>query len=583
MTTSMKKAKILVIDDEEGMRDLLAYELSKVGYAVTTAASGSEGIALARKQYFDLAITDLKMPGMDGLETIAGLKNVDPRLEVIMITGYATVETAVACMKLGAYDYIQKPFNHSEFQMVVERALEKAKLKADVALYESSQAVLSTLVREDLLRFISDLVLQVVQADEAALLLPEEGGGLSAVYCKGKTDTVSVADRAEACRRLAAQDGRPFVLTEGMWNDPRCADVRGWEQVRSAIIYPLVSNNQLVGMLNLNRVATPDPFTQCDLDRVALISNQIAVALANANLYRELEERINKLKTVEGQSLFREKIATIGTLASGIAHEINNPMAFIKSNLMQMSDLLQTLKRFFSLVERVCTAPPESGASAASLHTSLQELRDAWTGERIQDVTETFLMILNESAAGVERIEKIVKGIFEFSQGSSEEKEPVDLLHPVESALNVLQAGFRSRAVIVRELKPLSPVIGKEKQLALVFLNILLNAVQAVPGGGEVRIRSYQDNGWNCVQIRDDGPGIPPENLSKIFDPFYTTKDIGKGKGLGLSVCLGIIQSYGGTIDVESAPGCGTTFTVRLPSLKAGMPQEIPEGSLPAV
>ncbi|MHB8878760.1 MAG: sigma-54-dependent transcriptional regulator, partial [Myxococcaceae bacterium] len=151
------RATVLVIDDEPGMREMLSYELSQEGFEVETAESGMAAVEAVKRRRFDLAVTDLKMPGMDGVATVEALRTLDPDLEVIVATGYATVETAVACMKRGAYDYIQKPYDLAELKLLLDRAMQKSHLQGVVALYEASRALLATLKHSELVQIVVGL------------------------------------------------------------------------------------------------------------------------------------------------------------------------------------------------------------------------------------------------------------------------------------------------------------------------------------------------------------------------------------------------------------------------------------------
>jgi DNA-binding NtrC family response regulator len=165
------RAAVLVIDDEPGIRDMLAYELSMEGFDVETADSGMAAVEAVKRRKFDLAVTDLKMPGMDGVATVEALRSLDPDIEVIVATGYASVETAVACMKRGAYDYIQKPYDLAELKLLLERATQKSHLQSVVALYEASRALMSTLNHADLVQLVVTLAQRVLRADNIGLLL----------------------------------------------------------------------------------------------------------------------------------------------------------------------------------------------------------------------------------------------------------------------------------------------------------------------------------------------------------------------------------------------------------------------------
>ena len=171
MTT---RAAVLIVDDESGIRDMLSFELAQDGFDVETAESGLAAVEALKRRKFDLAVTDLKMPGMDGVATVEALRGLDSDIEVIVATGYASVETAVACMKRGAYDYIQKPYDLDELKLLFGRAMQKSHLQGMVALYEASRALLATLKPSDLVRLVVTLAHRVLRADDIGLLLVEK-------------------------------------------------------------------------------------------------------------------------------------------------------------------------------------------------------------------------------------------------------------------------------------------------------------------------------------------------------------------------------------------------------------------------
>ena len=164
-------AHILVVDDEAGMRDLLTMEFESRGYRVTTACDGAEAVEKFQKEEFQLVVSDVKMPRMDGIAALEAIKNVNPDVEVIITTGFGSIDTAVAAMKKGAYDFVQKPFNLDEIMLLVEKALEKSDLKALLALYESSKAIFSAVKLDQLFDLVTDLVQRVLRADECSVML----------------------------------------------------------------------------------------------------------------------------------------------------------------------------------------------------------------------------------------------------------------------------------------------------------------------------------------------------------------------------------------------------------------------------
>jgi PAS domain S-box-containing protein len=256
-----------------------------------------------------------------------------------------------------------------------------------------------------------------------------------------------------------------------------------------------------------------------------------------------------------------DRMASVGTLAAGVAHEMNNPLTYVTANLAHARDLIRRTAGLRG-------APPD-------VTSLVEQLRDA----------------LDDALQGADRVARIVKDLKTFSR-DDERSQPVDARAALESALQLARGEIKRRARIARDLKDVPLVDGSEPRLGQVFLNLLVNAAQAIPDGApernEIRVSSRLHQGWVEIAVEDTGCGIPREALGRIFDPFFTTKPVGTGTGLGLSICHEIVASYGGEIGVESEVGQGSRFTVRLrPSRAAVVPpapaaaRSVPERAAP--
>lgn len=281
---------VLVVDDEPGMRDMLSFLLTQEGFQVTTAESGAAAVESARVQKFDLAITDLRMPGIDGMDTVSALKSIDPEIEVVVGTGYASVETAVECMKRGAYDYIRKPYDIRELKLLLDRALEKSRLHGAVELYEASRALLGTLDYSDLVERIGELALKLLRADAVGLVL--EPGGVQDVYRTARSPSAST----ELLAALSAQALRtraPFrILSTRAEELPR---VVGDELFSTALVCPLATRESTIGSLVLVRRHRAPPFKMSDVNRATIFATQSTLALVNAKMYGQLAQRVASL------------------------------------------------------------------------------------------------------------------------------------------------------------------------------------------------------------------------------------------------------------------------------------------------
>ncbi len=267
------------------------------------------------------------------------------------------------------------------------------------------------------------------------------------------------------------------------------------------------------------------------------------------------------LRDAQAQLIQKEKLATIGQMAAGIAHEINNPVGFMRSNLASLEKyadkLLSYLKLERELVECHINEEYRSGLTAQ------------WKSNKLDFIIEDLPDLIHESQEGAERVKKTVSDLMSFARrDSAGEMKQVDLNTCIAGIINIAWNEIKQVAELKRELGEIPPVKGESHRLAQVFLNLLVNASHAVGDHGVITVRSWYENEEVCVSVADNGKGIPEDVLPHIFEPFFTTKEAGKGTGLGLSISRDIVVKHGGKLGVASEPGVGTTFTVRLPVYK---------------
>ena len=297
---------------------------------------------------------------------------------------------------------------------------------------------------------------------------------------------------------------------------------------------------------------------QSDFDA---LQHKHALLLESEARYRalatHLEERVNEqVKTIDAtqRQLYQaEKMASVGQLAAGVAHEINNPIGFIRSNLSTAKAYVQKIAGMAGLIE--------SQASA--------QLKSAWRDADLDFVLEDFAALLEESISGADRVTRIVADLKGFSNVDQVEIKDVNLNENIRSVCNVAASQLHGRAELQLELGELPTLRCMPGQLNQVLLNLLLNAAQAMTTPGEIHIQTAVENSEIQIRIADTGSGIPAAALSRIFDPFYTTHEVGQGTGLGLTVSRDVVVAHGGRIEVESQVGVGTTFTIYLPVVNA--------------
>lgn len=292
----------------------------------------------------------------------------------------------------------------------------------------------------------------------------------------------------------------------------------------------------------------------------------------------KLIEMHTVLQRTQQQTVQQEKMASIGQLAAGVAHEINNPTGFVSSNLKSLQDYLDDLFSLLKAYRELCLqleASPAAKAEDTAIQAKLGEI------DRIKaDIDLEFLVsdtadLIRESREGTERIKKIVIDLKDFAHPGQHERMTADINRNLESVLNIVWNELKYKATVHKDLGDLPPVECYPQQLNQVFMNLLVNAGQAMETMGEIHIATRTRDEGVEIEIRDSGCGIPEENLKRIFDPFFTTKPVGKGTGLGLNVAYNIVKKHGGDIRAASRPGKGTTFTLRLPLV-------LPENDMPA-
>jgi two-component system, NtrC family, sensor kinase len=267
---------------------------------------------------------------------------------------------------------------------------------------------------------------------------------------------------------------------------------------------------------------------------------------------------IAKLREAHEQLLQSEKMASVGQLAAGIAHEINNPIGFLNSNVGTLQGYLETL---FETLDACSESIAGSSNCAEAAARFAQVKNDAEIDFLRSDVTE----LMRESKEGLKRVKDIVQSLKDFSHVGEANWLEADIHRGLDSTLNIVNNEIKYKATVVREYGELPVVRCLASQLNQVFMNLLVNAAQAIEKYGTITIRTGHANDWVWVEISDTGSGIPPEILNRIFDPFFTTKPIGSGTGLGLSLSYGIVNKHGGRIEVKSEVNKGTSFTVHLP------------------
>ncbi len=261
-------------------------------------------------------------------------------------------------------------------------------------------------------------------------------------------------------------------------------------------------------------------------------------------------------------------MASIGKLAAGVAHEINNPTGFVSSNLKTLSDYIEDIIGLFKEYRKLISKLKKNSDSCGPLPEISEQVKRIVALEKEVDldfVLKDIFELINESKEGTERIKKIVQDLKDFAHTGQDKPKFADINQNIDSTVNVVWNELKYKANVTKDYGDLPQVQCYPQLLNQVFMNLLINAAQSIEKRGEINIKTRADNGYVKIKISDTGSGIPKENINRIFDPFFTTKDVGKGTGLGLNVAYKIIKKHHGKIDAKSVVGKGTTFTIRIP------------------
>jgi len=392
------------------------------------------------------------------------------------------------------------------------------------------------------LQRIANMACKVVNARYGALGVLDGKGGLSQFITAGIDENAKRAigplPVGKGILGVLVHEAKPLRLKD-LTTDPRA---RGFPPnhppMKSFLGVPVVSKGKVFGNLYLTEKQGAEEFSEKDKDLVITLAAQAAIAIENASLYEELHRSYQELKRSQALLLRQEKLASLGRLAAGLAHELNNP--------------LNTIAGFVEALQR---------RSHAETHLASKEFED-------------FPRLLKMVQGEVDRAAAIVRRLLDFARQREPSFALVDLGRLISESVSFVerQAALANKRIVVEPFPSPVQMKADAQMLQQLLLNLLTNALDAIEGAGEVRLaantvaigRGQQQ--FLQISVADNGCGIPQEDLSKVFDPFFTTKEVGKGTGLGLPICQSIVEQHGGTIEIKSEGiGKGTTVTMKLP------------------
>jgi DNA-binding response OmpR family regulator len=564
------RAAVLVIDDEPGIREMLAYELSMEGFDVETAESGMAAVEALKRRKFDLAVTDLKMPGMDGVATVEALRSLDPDIEVIVATGYASVETAVACMKRGAYDYIQKPYDLAELKLLLERATQKSHLQSVVALYEASRALMSTLKHTDLVQLVVTLAQRVLRADNIGLLLQrrdQEGFTIHRLTEEAQASDPLLVQLAER----VTQEGTPLRL-------PAPAILMVSSQGRSsdyasALVYPLIARSRSLGALVALRHAKSPEFSPSELQKGTVFASQLAVSLDNARLYDELAHKVSELVRTREQLVHAEKLALAGQLAGAVAHEVNNPLGFVRSNLNALRDYSSIVGGLWLAAKSAATYLRAQASLTAQEHA--RALSDVGgSEERTESLIREIAEVIDETLEGVKRIAELVAGFARLAEPKGGvSPAQVDVTGVIQECIHTLGSPPSQPPCQVRfEAQPCMALVSRE-DLRSALLNLMTFLCsperKRVAGKGMLTVRSTTEGGVPSVILTEQTLILSEEERGRIFDPRVELDSSGRTMRLNIALSLTyqMLRRNDAEVTTTIEPDHGITFRILLKPL----------------
>lgn len=537
MSQAEDQTRILIVDDHVPAAEMVSRLFAVRGYQTICAFSGAEALEQAQQYIPDLILLDVMMPDMDGYKVLEALRGnpTTNKIPVIFITAKDEAADIEEGLRLGADDYIPKPVKPRELIARAKSKIEAYRLRENLeqkttdleALLRFSEALNNHLEVDELLDLILYLVLDLVPSHTAIIYHMSESNDIVETRSKSKDKHVDVDIDVQALKDYFSQHTDAIQWQSSTQKSFSLSD--------SGMVAGLRHGEQMHGML---LVLADMPFEENHLRLFENIGRQTTMALRNAELYavkvnyaerleEMVEERTAELRSAQELLVRAEKLASVGRLAAGIAHEINNPLMPIRVNLELMKE-------------------------------DVEENKDV----SIQDI--------DEALRSVNRISRIVERLQQFTRKSGDKApimQPLKIVDIVEDVISLSGSYIRNSGIKVDvNLDETAQIYGNRDQLEQVFLNIILNAHAAMQGGGTLKIDSHIEAQNLIIRFADTGTGIANDMLGKIFEPFMSSKE--NGSGLGLFISYGIIESHNGQIHVESELGKGAVFTLALPTAK---------------
>jgi two-component system, NtrC family, sensor kinase len=555
--------RIVVVEDSETQAFKLRLLLEEQGWQVSIAGTAEAALAGLCDPLPDLILVDYNLPGMRGDEFCRRLRmSLSTRgIPILMMTSSSPDTAEIQSLESGANSYVSK-LENSEIMLLRIRALLREAPVEAVILNPQDSALRNTRIltiddSPSYLAYLHDELRKAGYEVESATSGPEglarlETASFDCVLVDlmmPDMDGIEVIKQITALRSTRKSGQAVIVLTVSENKDEvnRCLEAGADDFVsKSSAMAILRARIQALLRSRYFQKETSrivEDFKAKELEAVrARAEHLIAAArttmtekLVHAN--RDLEEANRKLKETQAQLIQIEKMASLGQLVAGIAHEINNPLAFVLNNLFLVESGLDSL---------VPELEPHLGEPALK---KLGKVRAR----------------LGEMRAGLDRVKELVLDLRTFSRMDEGEFKTVDVVETIEAVLLLLKHKMNGRILVEKHCVSERMLFCSAGRINQVLMNLITNAVDAITGEGKIVITTSQTSEAFLISVRDTGAGIPEAIRSKIFDPFFTTKPVGQGTGLGLAISYGIVQEHGGSIEVQSEEGLGTEFVVKIP------------------
>ena len=565
--------QILIAEDDQIARMLLQNTLKKRGYEVLCAENGRQAWELANKYTVNLLISDLDMPEMDGFDLCRKIRasSRDDYIYIIMLTALDDKSNLLRVFDSGADDYIPKPFDLEELEARIHTGVRVIALERG---HKDLQRVIGS--SRDKLRVILDSMneeivsvdrnLSIASVNKAFVRRQEVS--FQDVIGQTITNIDSVFDDPSSWVQMVENIKSVFKTGEEKSENAVSGDAENERQYKELTFLPVKdSQNEVSQVVIVSRDVTEQRRKTMEIYD---LNRNLRDALNQVNIKKqELEEAMAQLKLTQAQALQTEKMASIGQLAAGVAHEINNPTGFVSSNLNTLDEYLEDIDSLLKAYRELLTGLNKDVAKknlSSGIPAKIDLILNLEQEIDIEFVQEDIRDLIKDCREGTDRIKKIVLNLKRFAHPGEDKLVTRDISQGLESTLNMVNNELKYKATVTMDLGDLPEIQCYPQQLNQVFMNILVNAAQAIETHGEIKIMAEHVNGNVEIRISDTGSGISEENIPRIFDPFFTTKDVGKGTGLGMNIAYNIIKKHNGTIDVESTVGKGTTFTIKLPA-----------------